>query len=630
MVGKPQIVMAALKKELRDSDALSQSVATAAEEHIARIWDPECVQIQVGNVTIALNQAKDKLILSATVYMECMGRKSQVTFTERALMVLEDCETEEEIIQKNRLVLQFLKKELIAKIPRTMPQSVEEYLGKNAAGSFPGLDAMVKKIAAQEDVLALLNKQNELFRITYVAKLKNESCPPGFQPVKIVSFRLQCSADSRIGKCMLQIGLECGAYFALQEEYVLGICPYYLNEERKRAFLKMHILECVRNFEKQLDKLPQLYIAPSLQAIPDMAECLVTLLQQGEVSLGHVTVKRKGNCCGKAPLLYMRQQNETSVRIGSSGTEVSKCQEVPLRLNTLKQLEISLERYTTPPKELAGLCRLGEALEKALIQTYQDKGVPAPKMVLQLNKKTNVILHCGSSCIALSETERAAGQKLMQFVVQSVEVETVRSAERQQLLEVLNSLNPTELAVLRQITANGETWYTALANEIEDQVCTTKTYTGTCLQRLMELAVEVNGKVQPLLMARWASSRKHDDFRMYRAGAQIDRDVLASATGRPFTASEAADMKASERGNWFTRYLLEADGEQRRTRFNEVLDHMPRTFLTAFVKSEEGQALLKGFTGPEAMFVRLTVEGLPGCKRLAAKLWPDGAENEDE
>ena len=99
--------------------------------------------------------------------------------------------------------------------------------------------------------------------------------------------------------------------------------------------------------------------------------------------------------------------------------------------------------------------------------------------------------------------------------------------------------------------------------------------------------------------------------------------MLQAAVGRPFTPADLERMKPKARGTWFTRYLLEADEGQRWTRFNEALDCMDRAFLKAFVMTEEGQAFLRGFKGSDAMFARLTVESLPGCNRLAAKLWPD-------
>ena len=50
---------------------------------------------------------------------------------------------------------------------------------------------------------------------------------------------------------------------------------------------------------------------------------------------------------------------------------------------------------------------------------------------------------------------------------------------------------------------------------------------------------------------------------------------------------------------------------------------MPGTSLVKLVKSETGQEFLRHFMGAEAMFVRLTIESLPGCMRVAARLWPD-------
>ena len=223
----------------------------------------------------------------------------------------------------------------------------------------------------------------------------------------------------------------------------------------------------------------------------------------------------------------------------------------------------------------------------------------------------------------------AAGSKLQTLVEQAIGIELEKPLERQRQLAVFNTLNSTELAVLRCIASCPEAQGTAVADAIENRVCTTKAYTGMCIQHLTTLEVTWAGKTMPLLQARMETNGKLDDTCMFWVGACIDREMLASASGRPFNLAETAVLKPAARAKWFTNYLLEADDEQRWPRFNEVLDHMPRTFLTDFVKSEEGQTFLRGFSGSDAMFVRLTVEELPGCKRLAAKLWPEVPEEKD-
>ena len=135
----------------------------------------------------------------------------------------------------------------------------------------------------------------------------------------------------------------------------------------------------------------------------------------------------------------------------------------------------------------------------------------------------------------------------------------------------------------------------------------------------------MEGKAVPLLRTREVYSY-YNWFYKYSAAALIEPEVLQAAVGRPLTPADLERMKPKARGKWFTRYLLEADEGQRWTRFNEALDCMDRAFLKAFVLTEEGQAFLRGFKGSDAMFARLTVESLPGCKRLAAKLWPDEDE----
>ena len=625
---KHKSVIDELRSELQVSAEYPKAVKAAAESHFAAVWDPNCMKPHVNEVESVLNCDDKRIILTAVIRVESAGASVTYTVTERTSLVLDSGKTVEELIEPNRQALLSLEQALIDKVHKSLPQSSENFFRKHMASNHPDLDSIATTIAEDPGMLSILDKRTKVFQSTYESLLEKEPCPQGFLPAQIASLKLYCSTEGYIGTCILRIHLDCGMYFERRKEYDLGYCPFYIDEGKKREYLLSQILESLKDLVMPTDGIAPVFVATSFQAVPGMTDQLESLLQQGSVSLGHVTLRRTKDRQESACILYRLQPDKDIVRIGSCGTSISKCRDGPICLDTREQPVPPLE-YTALPTEIAGFFRLGEALEQTLNQMLLDKDVSIPNMVLQLAKDCSLQLHCGSKNLALGTGEMSTGQRIMRLATQSVAEEEAKAAFRNRQLAVLNGLNPTELAILRHISKNGETWCAELADEIDGQVCTMKSYTGECLENLAVEYMPVKGGYKPLLEVYWGFNDAYDECLMYCFDLDIDRKLLESATGRPFRASEVGKMKPAARGDWFTGYLLEADGEQRWARFNEALDYMPRTFLTTFAKSEAGQTFLKGFTGPEAMFVRLTVEELPGCKRLAAKLWPGEAEGKD-
>lgn len=616
-------VLALLQKELVSPGGYSETIAAAVEEHFAGIWDPIYEPLKVSKVTLELYQAENQIVLAGTVFVSCAGKTNCYHYKDikPVPMCGDDGETGETI----RLALPQLKKTHLAGIKVSLPQNAETIRRRYIAAKHPKLDAMATEIAGQPHVQAMLETRKEAIQNWYAGKLAKETCPPGFRPVRIASLSLHCYTRSDVGKCVLKIYMNTGVY--LEKEFALGDCSFYIVEERQRQYLQTNILECLTSLV-QLGGIPLMYTAPSLWTLPGMTNALKTVFRQGTVTLGCVEVRlSKCNYQGE-PLLYLPKYGDGRVRCGKKDSSFLTCPALPLCPAELDQPVLPLGQYAKPPREMVGLFRLGEALEKRACQAVQGKGVPAPQMVLELCRKGGLILYCGSRRLALKPKEKDTGLKLLWFVTRAVESETRKPLEMQRQLETLNGLNPTEMYILRYITANGET---ASVDVIKDQGSAVKAYASACLQHLTEVEVPVDGYMVPLLRVRTVPGDSKEGRCLYRVGAGITQGVLASATGRPYTAAEAANLIPAVRGRWFTNYLLDAvdaDDEHRWTRFGEALDDMPRTFLIDFAKSEAGQAFLRRFTGDEAMFVRLAVESLLGCKQLAVKLWPE-TEKED-
>ena len=566
---KHKSVIDELRSELQVSAEYPREVRAAAESHFAAVWDPNCVKPHVNEVENVLNCGNKRIVLTAVIRVECAGASVTYTVTERTSLVLDSGKTVEELIEPNRQALLSLEQALIDKVHKSLPQSSENFFRKHMASNHPDLDSIATTIAEDPGMLSILDKRTKVFQSTYESLLEKEPCPQGFLPAQIASLKLYCSTEGYIGTCILRIHLDCGMYFERRKEYDLGYCPFYIDEGKKREYLLSQILESLKDLVMPTDGIAPVFVATSFQAVPGMTDQLESLLQQGSVSLGHVTLRRTKDRQESACILYRLQPDKDIVRIGSCGTSISKCRDGPICLDTREQPVPPLE-YTALPTEIAGFFRLGEALEQTLNQMLLDKDVSIPNMVLQLAKDCSLQLHCGSKNLALGTGEMSTGQRIMRLATQSVAEEEAKAAFRNRQLAVLNGLNPTELAILRHISKNGETWCAELADEIDGQVCTMKSYTGECLENLAVEYMPVKGGYKPLLEVYWGFNDAYDECLMYCFDLDIDRKLLESATGRPFRASEVGKMKPAARGDWFTGYLLEADGEQRWARFNEA------------------------------------------------------------
>ncbi len=614
-------VLLKLEKELTASPEYSQQFETRVNQHFAGIWNPEFLLPKVDEVRFFLSMRNLQVELTAQVDVQFDGLSKY--YTGKASMPFrgDTNGTEEALTQQFRALLPQLLQDACARME--LPATEEEVIRYTATLCKKRLDRVAHEMERYPDVRRMLREKETAIRRDYERRLAKSRCPQGFQPAQIASLELRCSADANVGKCVLRVCMDRGGYSQNEVSFDLHYCYFYPSPERRREVLFGYIKENLGSLLRQVNEVPLLYTCPSLRDFHGMSEPLETFLLQGEASLGCVTVQWKRGPVEDALLLYRPERDRKKVRLRTSGRPISECPALQLYPGLLEQPLVPLRAYKTLPTDMVGVFRFGESIWASLEKAALEQNVDAPAVLLVMDRKRRLHFVWRTIDVLLDPPERDDEGTLQELMEQICLAERAKPYEKRAQLKVLNTLNPTELAVLRYIAANGETWYSALASAIDGLVCTTKVYTGTCLEHLTKVEILIDGDRKPLVAVRWVDSRKHDAFRMYGMGGQIDHDVLDEATGKPFEAADVEHMKPAERGKWFTRYLLEAPEEQRWTRFNEALECMPSTFLASFAKSDEGQAFLQSFSGDDAVFVRLTVEGLPGCKRLADKLWPE-------
>lgn len=607
--------------------AYRDKIVQCIEQFFAEKWDPNCAP-EVKTVGFELHRENAFVVFRVNVDAQFAYWRAEYWGRFDVRFDWERCQTEEELTAQIRALLPELAEGLSERVVQSLPVKVEEEMRWRAQLHLNEFGQTERALASHPGLVAMLDEKRPAIQAAYDAQLAGMSCPAGFRAAHVAALGLRCKAGCEHWEIALLIRMDNGVYSEKKIAFDPGSCAFYADPVKRVEALYSQAKDRVEALLQRAVRVPLLYTASSLRDIPGMTDRLQTLLEQGAVSLGSVTVQWDGPQYGAGPLLYQPRQDRGKVRFGRDGEGILNCPAVPLYPELLAQPRDASHDWEALPQDLSGVCRLGESLQEILEKTFQGTGVPVPPVKLVADKKLNLTICWSTRKAALDPSEDSLEMALQRIAERIFRDETARPAEREAQLKVLNSLDPTELTVLRYVTEHGETYYTKLAEDIDKQVYTPKLYTQVCLKHLTEVTVPVDGTATPLLRIREAYSYNHW-FNMYSAAALIEPEVLQAAVGCPFTTADLERMKPRARGEWFAHYLIEADEEQRWTRFNEALDCMDKASLKAFVMTEEGQAFFRGFTGADAMFVRLTVEELPGCKRLAARLWPEEDEGID-
>lgn len=624
--------MEQLAGEMLESGEYTRQIEQFLDRCYAERWVPNC---QLPKTTVfQINLFKRSYSIILQVWWQA---RSEVWWTreiEWAGTRIEwgSCQTEEEFKSEIRSLLPQLVERICKRAEKRLPSDMEETLCYDVLLDRNQPPQIAKEMESHPGLLAMIGERRPTVQAAYDAQLVQAPCPEGFRPIHIASLELRCDVHDDRWENVLLIHLFNGLYSEEKTPFDPGYIPYYQDTEKRLEALYLQARNGVDTLLRRAAKTPPLYAASSIRDLPGMTDALDTLLRRGSVSLGHVTVQWDGPQYTGGCLLYQPRQDDGKVRFILDEGKITDCPIVPLAPDLLQQpLELSGETRELP-RDLMGLYRLGEALQEQLEKTFRGTGLALPKVRVQADKAFRLTVLWSIRKVPLVSFDKTVEMALQEIAEQIYQEETFRPAERQVQLNVLNTLNPTELAILRYLYGNGNRSFQDLMHAIGDQLYTLRHYTRMGLIHLSQLEVPVYKKMVPLLQID--GCRQEDDDFLYYWGsfktlAQIEPEVLRAAIGRPFTPADVDKMRPPARTQWFNQYLLEADEEQRWTRFNEALAFMAPTYLAKFVSTEAGQAFLRNFTGSQAVLARQKVETLPGCKRLAAKLWPEEDEKID-
>lgn len=291
-------------------------------------------------------------------------------------------------------------------------------------------------------------------------------------------------------------------------------------------------------------------------------------------------------------------------------------------------MPLALETLSTLPDDLATVLRLSSALDAILREAAAQSQEDVPAVSLTVKPDLHLTLESSRLSMDLSaEMATRTGdlegyfRELAQILLK--EQHLCRTVSNQQM-KVLRTLNPTELAVLRYVWTNKRTWYTDAADQLDGTVLTQKSYMDVCLNKLLRTELPTADALSaPLLASEYHRNEHHMLYRIYTPNARLDPDILEAVQPRDFTFQELPMLKPACRELWAADQLIHADTpEARKQVLLAVQLQMPRTFLARFAHTPEGQTFFRSFEGDDALQAQLTVQHLPGCRKLAETIWP--------
>ncbi len=185
--------------------------------------------------------------------------------------------------------------------------------------------------------------------------------------------------------------------------------------------------------------------------------------------------------------------------------------------------------------------------------------------------------------------------------------------EPQTRLQILGTLNPGQLHLLKYMLRNGGTW--ASDAGLTTDGCCTRVALVSYLDDLAALEIPVRGARGRVVCTQWVKAT-YGSFRKYTCNGVLTREMLEAVTPRPYSPGELDDLSPEAREQWLVDRA--AAGEE--GPLLEALNTLPRATAARFLKSAEGRAFLSTL-GEEALSpFRPLLDSLPGCRRLLSQL----------
>lgn len=213
--------------------------------------------------------------------------------------------------------------------------------------------------------------------------------------------------------------------------------------------------------------------------------------------------------------------------------------------------------------------------------------------------------------------EKTVRERLLDLFAYIANQECACEGEARQQFEVLSTLNPTELLILRNVVRRERSWESRIKQDIENESLTRIPATKTYIEHLCKTYILQDGKRQPLLKGNVTHS-KYGRYMLYTSPVSWIDHVLQSATPKSFTIDDLPHLRADGKVSLF-RSIVESRIDTTKGQALTVMEQLPTNFIASFANTEEGEKFCMSFVGNDVDRACKLFSSIPRCKFLAAR-----------
>lgn len=374
-------------------------------------------------------------------------------------------------------------------------------------------------------------------------------------------------------------------------------------------------------------KSPKLYY--TMTAPDSISQALYDLLTTGTARIGCVNLAYNGKLKKVSGIYATAHKPWQKLALTSTPPLASDIQSVSFDLQTWEDLRaVSLENLPKANDDFAFGIRFCEKVAIAVEAEANYKNVDSPEVKAFFTPHGFDRMEYSCFSLAKQQTlywsDRERRDKYKKIAEEVVEEKYQLDHLEENLRDTIADLNPTQYAVLKFIVNKGSSYLSEVTKEVSKLVQTNQQYIASCLSSLERNSVLAGeGKRLPLLSTRSVKGT-YGWFDVYRCNIDRLKPILPNISPRPYNRAEAKYLSPKAHESWFIDQMLNSKTpEEQWKTFSDAQDNLPKASLARFLKTEEGQAFFKNFTGDDAMFVKLALEEIPGCKTIVNKLFPE-------
>ena len=526
---------------------------------------------------------------------------------------------------------------------------------QSASGSVPltvpyaeSLNALLSNL--RSSLLPQLDQSFLTLVQEHLAGLKQTAVPDNMVPANIVScsFVLYCNSGMDLTlACTLTLqysfqgswteSVPCGNLTSLlkqgpkKPDAMLYSLEQFISE--KAGHLEYKVLKSLFPFEVRSD--------PVLTGDSPEAEAARQLLQKGTVTCGHIRIFFCSRILsGQWVEINFPDGADTHILCSNSGEYV-------LAAATAARMIFPLP---SPLREASGslqdlTARIHVLLEAAEVyQTMANPDFPLPEVGFGLaeNEIRSYTVHNLSYPVStpvdeIMEHPAEWAGKLFEEIVRE---ERNRAERDEQKRRATGNLNELQVKILQYIYADRpknspsrNVTKTLLLEEFGKDDLISGAAVERYVSLLLTTKIQYDGHQEYLVFTRKESNR-YGEYDSLIPNPRIPRSFINGILPRPYRITDLPDMRPTARPDWLEqeaqRVLRLEATEAAWNLLTAAEQHISKTVMAAFVKSDTGQELLGKLKGMDRVYARLLLEELPGCKRLIRQILPEEPDSSED